>query len=418
MQKTFFFVLLISFIFSPNMVTAGNLKIESDIKGKANVYIRPSGTNQKYDKISEQVPCEINFPSKSNQDIKIEREENFIFSVSGTAQNIPSNKMFPIKIMTEKRVSWVKILISALVILPFIFFALLRKKAVSVELPIKAEDNLSTESIKDYMIGKQLGRYLITEKIGYGGMASIYLGTDEFGVKYAIKVPDEKYRDDDLFSKRFAHEAIIVSKLLHKSIVRVFDYSLDSRTILFICMEYIEGETLSEILKKEPLQTPQTVLKYMIDILNALKYAHNLNIFHRDIKPSNIMVSKTGDIKLMDFGIAKASDLSVLTATDTMLGTPLYIAPEQIDGKSVDGRADLYSVGTIFYEMLAGKPPFQDPDPIKVIMMKHTQVPLKPSSYNSKITPDYENVIMKLIEKEPENRYASCEEALEDINKL
>lgn len=408
--------LTLLFLCLHNAAIAGNLKIESDIKGRANVYIRPSGTNQKYVKMAAEVPCEIEFESQSNQDIKVERIDYFIYSVSGIAMNVPSNKLFPVKVMTERKLLWVKIMASLLVALPLFFLNLLRKKAKSDSDILPREDAL--ETVRDYMLGKQLGKYTLTKKIGHGGMASVYMAVDESEAIYAIKIPDEKYREGEMFPKRFAHEAIIASKLIHKSIVRVFDYCLDSGKIPFICMEYAKGEVLSDVLKKEPRQSAQMAVKYITEILNALSYAHGQNIFHRDIKPSNIMVSDKNEIKLMDFGIAKATELSVITATDTILGTPVYIAPEQIDGKHSDGRSDLYAVGVIFYEMLAGRPPFLDQDPIKIIMMKHTQTPPRPSIYNAEILPAYEKIIMKLIEKEPQDRYATCEDVIRDIVNL
>ncbi len=429
MKKIIFilFLLIIAGITAVNAAeTQRILKIESNITGKANVYMKPSGSEQKYTLVAKSLPCEITPAGTSNQDIKIEKTVYFFFVLRGERKSVNLPRMFPLKIPVSKEMMPER-MVAAFALPIVILLEIMRRKKQKESRELQKELSAANEEIIqvkaenssfNMKILKKIGKYKIDKKIGDGGMASVYKAFDDDNNFYALKVPYERFFEHQIFLKRFEHEAIIGSKLIHKSIVKVFDYSTSVNPgPPFICMEYIDGDTLMSVMKKRPLQKTETAAKYIISILEALSYAHEKNIVHRDIKPANIMVCNNGNLKIMDFGVAKISDLSAVTATDTMLGTPLYTAPEQIDSKTADPRSDLYSVGIVFYEMLAGTPPFNDKDPIKVIMQKHTHKPPRPSQYNPDIPGDYERIIMKLINKEPSMRYGSCMEVLEELQK-
>jgi serine/threonine protein kinase len=269
------------------------------------------------------------------------------------------------------------------------------------------------------MIGKELGRYLIVESLGEGGMAAVYKGYDRrLDRDVAIKVILPGHVHDEMFTKRFEREARAVAQLTHTHIVGVHDYGTD-QGISYLVMAYIPGGTMKDLLGK-PIPWQKAARK-LAPIARALEYAHQKGIIHRDIKPANILVTQSGDLMLTDFGIAKAVDseeMTKLTKTGTGIGTPAYMAPEQGMGDEIDHRADIYSLGIVFYEMITGRPPFRADTPIAV-MMKHVNFPLpRPTEFVPDIPDKVEKVLYNALAKNPELRFKDMGEfaqALEDL---
>src|SRR5919204_903792 len=209
------------------------------------------------------------------------------------------------------------------------------------------------------------GRYEIDSVLGHGGMAEVYLGTDRvLGRRVAIKVLEPQFARDATFVARFRREAQSAAALSHPNVVNVFDTGSDDGTH-FIVMEYVAGKTLSEVIKDAPL-LPERAVEIAEAVAAALAFAHQAGIVHRDVKPGNIMLTSSGDVKVMDFGIARATSTDSLTQTANVLGTATYFSPEQAQGQKVDARSDVYSLGCVLYEMLTGHPPFAGETPVSI----------------------------------------------------
>lgn len=270
------------------------------------------------------------------------------------------------------------------------------------------------------------GRYRIDEPIGRGGMASVYRGYDlTLGRAVAIKILDRQLAGDNAFRTRFRLEAQAASRMAHPTIVRVFDAGEDTETnpdgttrpVPFIVMELVKGALLKDIIARGPVPVTDAV-RYVDGILEALEYSHRAGVVHRDIKPGNVMVTDSGQVKVMDFGIARAVSDSSSTVAETtaILGTAAYFSPEQAKGEPVDARADLYSAGVVLYELLAGRTPFRGESPVAVAYQHVSEAPLPPSEIIETVPRSLDAVALRALAKDPFQRYqdaASFREALD-----
>ncbi|MBA8817097.1 serine/threonine-protein kinase [Microbacterium halimionae] len=258
-------------------------------------------------------------------------------------------------------------------------------------------------------------RYRVDELIGTGGMASVYRGYDAtLGREVAIKLLKPELAADSAFRTRFRLEAQAASRMAHPSIVRVFDAGEDSEVtpegktvpVPYIVMELVHGELLKNIIAGGPVPLADT-LSYVDGILEALEYSHRAGVVHRDIKPGNVMITASGNVKVMDFGIARAvSDSSSTVAeTTTILGTAAYFSPEQAKGESVDTRADLYSTGVVLYELLTGRQPFRGESPVAVAYQHVSEAPIAPSEVAEDIPRGLDALVMRALAKDPYQRF-------------
>ena len=268
----------------------------------------------------------------------------------------------------------------------------------------------------DKYIGKKLdGRYEITELIGVGGMADVYKATDtEDNKTVAVKILKREYGENDEFLRRFRNESKTVASLSHPNIVKVYDVGFSDK-LQFMVMEYIDGITLKEYIENERVLTWKDSVHFIIQVLRALQHAHDKGIVHRDIKPQNIMLFTDGTIKVMDFGIAKSAREQAYTATDQAIGTVYYISPEQARGDEVDEKSDIYSVGVMFYEMLTGQKPFDADEPVSIAVMHINNTPRRPRALNPDIPAGLEEIILRAMEKDPEDRYQTAADMIKDI---
>jgi serine/threonine-protein kinase len=263
-------------------------------------------------------------------------------------------------------------------------------------------------------------RYQIGQMIGTGGMADVYLGEDlRLSRPVAVKVLRSDLARDPSFLSRFRKEALAAAGLNHPGIVSVYD-SGEDRTNSYIVMELVNGKTLRELLNS---QTPPNVdqsLEIVAGVLEALSYSHQNGIIHRDIKPGNIMLTDSGDVKVMDFGIARALDDIGATMTNTwnVVGTAQYLSPEQATGEVADARSDIYSVGCLMYELLTGRPPFVGDTPVS-IAYQHVSSPLTPpSQLNPDIDPGIDTILSVALSKDPSHRYSTADLMLADIKRV
>ena len=269
------------------------------------------------------------------------------------------------------------------------------------------------------------GRYQVGEIIGRGGMADVFEGVDlRLGRKIAIKLLKSDLANDENFESRFAQEAQASAKMAHPTIVRIYDageeVSTDSngnvRKTPFIVMEYVRGKLLRDLMHERKL-TASEAIGYAKGVLTALEYSHKAGIIHRDIKASNIMVTEEGQVKVMDFGIARAiSDSSATQAhTSGIVGTAQYFSPEQARGEAVDARTDLYSTGVVLYEMLAGRPPFKGDTAVSVAYQHVSEKVTPPSAHNSEISPEMDQVVLNALAKDRDERFQTAEEFREHL---
>jgi serine/threonine protein kinase/transcription elongation GreA/GreB family factor len=269
-------------------------------------------------------------------------------------------------------------------------------------------------------------RYRVGQLIGRGGMSDVHVGQDtRLGRQVAIKLLKPQLATDPAFRMRFRQEAQSAARMAHPTIVRVFDAGEETVTdasghevqLPFIVMEFVEGRLLKDIIHDGPLE-PAAAVRVIDGVLTALEYSHRAGVVHRDIKPGNIMITTTGQVKVMDFGIARAvSDSSTTVAqTTAILGTASYFSPEQAKGETVDARTDLYSTGVVLFEMLTGRPPFRGDTPVAVAYQHVSERPVKPSVINPRVSPALDAVVMHALTKTREGRYQTAAEFRADID--
>ncbi|MFE9920608.1 Stk1 family PASTA domain-containing Ser/Thr kinase [Streptomyces sp. NPDC005774] len=265
------------------------------------------------------------------------------------------------------------------------------------------------------------GRYELGHVLGRGGMAEVYLGHDtRLGRTVAVKTLRADLARDPSFQARFRREAQSAASLNHPAIVAVYDTGedyIDGVSIPYIVMEYVDGSTLRELLHSGRKLLPERTLEMTIGILQALEYSHRAGIVHRDIKPANVMLTRNGQVKVMDFGIARAMGDSGMTMTQTsaVIGTAQYLSPEQAKGEQVDARSDLYSTGCLLYELLTVRPPFVGDSPIAVAYQHVREEPQAPSVFDPEVTPEIDAITLKALVKDPDYRYQSADEMRVDI---
>jgi tetratricopeptide (TPR) repeat protein/tRNA A-37 threonylcarbamoyl transferase component Bud32 len=280
------------------------------------------------------------------------------------------------------------------------------------------------------MIGKTISHYRILGQVGEGGMGVVYVAEDtRLGRRVAIKFPHAG-RDESHYRSRFLREARAVSLLTHKNIAAVFDYGETEEGQPFIVMELVTGQTLGDMLAAEGLSVARSV-EIIREVAEALSEAHRRGIVHRDIKPSNVIVNERGEVKVLDFGLAKqlheddpasGPDGRLLTMTrtrsDVVIGTPLYLSPEQARGAKVDGRSDLFALGALLYECVAGRPAFSGSNVIEIGAQVLHFDPLPPSRFNPRVTADLDRLTLTALAKKPEDRYQSAREMAADLARL
>ncbi|MBR2832858.1 MAG: Stk1 family PASTA domain-containing Ser/Thr kinase [Bacilli bacterium] len=258
-------------------------------------------------------------------------------------------------------------------------------------------------------------RYEIISSIGEGGMANVYLAYDTIlERKVAVKILRGDLAEDEKFVRRFQREAISASSLNHPNIVEVYDVGEDNGKY-FIVMEYVEGKTLKQLIKKRGALTLAEVVDIMLQLTSAIAHAHSSYIIHRDIKPQNVIILEDGRVKIMDFGIAAQLNSNELTQTNSVMGTVYYLPPEQANGTATTTKSDIYSLGILMYELVVGKVPFKGESPVEVAIKQMKERIPDIVSYNPDIPQSIENIILRAAAKNPKNRYETAMEMHDDL---
>src|SRR5579863_8744185 len=267
------------------------------------------------------------------------------------------------------------------------------------------------------------GRYELDGIVGRGGMAEVYRARDiRLDRIVAVKTLREDLARDQTFQARFRREAQSAASLNHPSIVAVYDTGEDvmnGTPVPYIVMEFVDGRTLRDLLRDDRRLLPERAAEITDGVLRALDYSHRNGIVHRDIKPGNVMLTRSGEVKVMDFGIARAVSDSQMTMTQTaqVIGTAQYLSPEQARGERVDARSDLYSTGCLLYELLTGRPPFTGDSPVAIAYQHVTENPVPPSQLDPEIPQWADAIVLKAMAKNPADRYQSAGEMRSDIQR-
>src|SRR5712671_6892746 len=270
--------------------------------------------------------------------------------------------------------------------------------------------------MREVSVGENLDQYKLIEVIARSGMASIFKAIDQVdGSTVAIKVPYMQFESDVVFYGRFQREEEVGRRLNHPNIIKVLTPKRKSR--MYIAMEYVEGLSLRAMMREPGGMPTEKALDIARQICEAMVYMHSQGVVHRDLKPENILVTHEGMIKIMDFGIALDESARRLTwsGLSSTIGTPDYMAPEQVSGRRGDARTDLYALGTILYEMLTANLPYSGENVYNVMRAKTAEDPQPPSAFRPDLDPHLEEIILRAIERQPRNRYTTAAEMLEDL---
>jgi serine/threonine protein kinase len=278
-------------------------------------------------------------------------------------------------------------------------------------------DEKNNSQKQDALVDKVFGGCRLIKKIGEGGMGVVYLAHHlALNKSVAVKILPPSFATEEERVKRFVREARSAAQLEHSNIIQIYNIA-KHEDFYFIVMQYADGESLAHAIKRQGKIKVLEALDIIKDVASALSMAHQKNIIHRDIKPENIMINTNGEVKLMDFGLARVLDVaSNLSRTGDILGTPYYLSPEQAQGHKVDGRADIYSLGVTLYYMLSGKKPFEGDTTLAIILKHINEKPPLIRQANPAIPECVSHLINKMLEKNPDKRYQSTDELIEDIN--
>jgi len=262
------------------------------------------------------------------------------------------------------------------------------------------------------------GRYQVIEELGHGGMGRVYKVFDsDIKEKIALKLLRPEIALDKETVERFSNELKLARKISHRNVCRMFDLGKAEGTT-FITMEFVPGEDLKRLIRKSGQLGAGRAVSIAKQVCEGLAEAHRLGVIHRDLKPQNIMVDEEGNVRIMDFGIARSLKVKGITGAGVMIGTPEYMSPEQVEGKEADPRSDIYSLGIILYEMLTGRVPFEGDTPFTIGVKHKSEIPRDPKEFNKQIPPDLSRLVLKCLEKDKAKRYQSAEDLHADLEKV
>jgi predicted Ser/Thr protein kinase len=292
-------------------------------------------------------------------------------------------------------------------------------KAIAGELPAtQIAKQAARPSLFELEPGQRLAdRFVIKRALGTGGMGAVYLANDErLGESVALKIMHGMALLDPAASDRLRREASAARRISHPNVVKIHDVGEDAGHV-FLSMEYVEGQSLKELISRQRTLPLERVRAYLSEICVGLSAAHGQGVIHRDLKPANVIVTPDQRVKIIDFGLARIANLEGMTATGMLLGTPEYMAPEQIKGGHIDPRTDLYSLGALAYHAITGRPPFHGDNPISVSLAHTTEQPIPPSRLRPGVSPEWDAFVLQALSKAKEDRFDSADAMREALPK-
>lgn len=387
------------------------------------LYVTPTGQNA-YTQVATQSPATIPLDPGGEYDLLVEGPDGFFLLWRGEYQRYhPASSIKATPITLHRVVAWSHVAAAGVgglaLVGALLFFRLRGARKEQQTLAEQLEEEQAYSELRPGALPKKVGRYKIEDRLGTGGMATVYRAVDEYGDTYALKVPDLRVLDHEDSAARFFREMEISGALKHPGIVRIAEvHRGDDKTHPYIALEFIDGETLRQLIDREgPLPVDRT-LAIVREIADALEYAHSKSIIHRDLKPANIMITRRQQIRIMDFGIAKATNLETMTGTDITLGTPDYMAPEQVDSRGASVQSDLYSLGIMLFEMMAKQLPFEDTDAYRLLVRKMNDPAPRLSTLRPDVPKRLDNLIALLLSTDPARRPKSAAELVRLIDLL
>jgi serine/threonine-protein kinase len=288
----------------------------------------------------------------------------------------------------------------------------------SKEISFSQTETLQTP-IKELTTGSTFaGRYQIIEELGKGGMGKVYRVLDKrLKEEVALKLIKPEIASDKETIERFSSELKLARRISHRNVGRMYEL-MEAEGTYFITMEYVPGQDLRRLIRQTGQLTTGKAISIARQVCEGLSEAHGLSVVHRDLKPGNILIDRDGNAKIMDFGIARSISAKGITGAGVMLGTPEYMSPEQVDGKDVDQRSDIYSLGVILYQMVTGRVPFEGDTPLSVAVKQKTETPRNPRTINPQVPEDLSSAILRCLEKDKERRYQTTAEVISDLAKI
>jgi serine/threonine protein kinase len=282
-------------------------------------------------------------------------------------------------------------------------------RALAGELPASGKRS-SRPALFELEPGQRLAdRFVIQRVLGTGGMGAVYLANDErLGESVALKIMHGMALLDPAAGDRLRREASAARRISHPNVVKIHDVGEDAGHV-FLSMEYVEGQSLKELISRQRMLPLERVRSYLAEICVGLAAAHGQGVIHRDLKPANVIVMPDQRVKIIDFGLARVANLEGMTATGMLLGTPEYMAPEQIKGGHIDVRTDLYSLGALAYHAITGRPPFAGDNPISISLAHTTEQPIPPSRLRPGLSPDWDAFVLRALSKAKEDRFDSAD---------
>lgn len=291
------------------------------------------------------------------------------------------------------------------------------------QLPVSEEIPIPTKTIEapkeELTTGSTFARrYQIIEELGKGGMGKVYKANDiDIKEKVALKLIKPEISTDKNTIERFQNELKFARKIRHKNVCQMYDLNREEGTY-YITMEYVEGENLKNMIRMSGQLGIGTAASIAKQVCEGLAEAHKIRVIHRDLKPSNIMIDREGIVRIMDFGIARSLKDKGITGAGVMIGTPEYMSPEQVEGKETDQRSDIYSLGVVLYEMVTGRAPFEGDTALAIAVKQKTEKPKDPREFNTQLSEDFSNLILKCLEKDKENRYQDADELRSELENI
>jgi len=389
------------------MAVPAGIKVTATRPNSA-VYVAPTGTTDfSYAGNAGSAPLVVPVDVNGTYDVRVEAPADFFHVYRGEKQGVGARA--DVTVLLRRELLWPRVIISvAPLVLGVLFFLLTRVtrlKSTASTLEGQLADAESYASLKPGQLPRKIGPYKVLSRLGSGGMAVVFKVEDAYGDVYALKVPDPRILDDPELSARFFREMEIGRTLRHPGVVRIFDvHKGDADTHPYIAQEFVEGETLRAALNRQGALSEDRAREIARGLADILSYAHSQGIVHRDVKPSNVMLRPDGSLRLMDFGIAKAATLETMTGTDTTLGTPAYMAPEQVDSHEATVQSDVYALGVVLFEMLAGRLPFEEADPYRMLVRKIRERPPRVSSIQPRVSHRMDNLVALLLQADPGKR--------------